>query len=155
MERAARKSGFTLLELMVATAILAVALVATVSVLTNAMLLENQAEEQNTATNAAQLQMQRLRGMDFEVLLAMVNDPPGDGTSVEGAFAVHGLRARGADADGDCGWFEIRKRAGAVNDNVLDITVRIEWESRRNAAMEYQMVSVRSDRGMRWEPPEK
>jgi len=148
-----RKSGFTLLELMIATAILAIALVSSISVIVNSMLLETQAKETNTAMNASQLQMQRLRGLDYEDLLILVNTSPGDGTLRTGSFGVNGIAVQDGDADGECGWFEIRKRTGVVNENVLDITVRIEWRSGRGRDRDYEMVSVRTDRGLRWEPP--
>ena len=151
---ARRRAGFSLLELMVATAILAIALVASISVIVNSTLLETQAKETNTAKNAAQLQMQRLRGMNYEELLTLVATVPGDGTIRTGSFGVYGLAVRRGDPDGECGWFEIRKRAGAVNENILDLTVRIEWRSDRGRDQDFELVSVRTDRGLRWEPPQ-
>jgi hypothetical protein len=137
---------------MVAVAILAVALVASLTVILNSMHLENQTEELNTAKNAAELQLQQLRGLTFPQLLDLVNTQ-GNGSFFQGSFEVLGLRSQAGDADGRCGWFEVRKRPGVVNENLIDLTVRVEWLGSRGGNQDFQMVSMRSDRGQRWTPP--
>lgn len=144
-----RIEAFTLIEVMIAAAVLTLALTATISVIVNAMLLENQSHELNLAKNAAELQLQRLRGMPYSRLLDDIADPPGDGTRRTGSWFVAGLRVRDGDADGQCGWWQVEKRAGAVNDNLLDIVVRVQWRSRRGGDQVFELRSMRSDRGLR------
>jgi len=150
--KAGRGGGFTLLELMISVSLIAVTLLAAVTVILNAMHLETQAKELNKAKNACELEMQRLRGLDFLDLLNLI-DTQGNGTFYQGNFAVAGLSVRPSDGDGMCGWFEVRKRAGAVNDNLVDITVRVEWRGKRGGDQVFQLVSMRSDRGLRWQAP--
>ena len=156
-------SGFTLLELMVAVAILAIGLLAMITVIVNSMHLEHQSKELNTAKNAAELQVQRLRGMNFLDLLNLIDAPPAgitsNGMMATGNFEVLGLRlfidpiTNLPDADGMCGRFEVEKRAGVVNDNLVDLTVFIEWRGQRGGNQTFEMGSMRSDRGMRYVAP--
>ncbi|MHC4600871.1 MAG: prepilin-type N-terminal cleavage/methylation domain-containing protein [Planctomycetota bacterium] len=155
-------SGLTLLELMVATAILAIGLLAMITVIVNSMHLEHQAKELNTAKNAAELQLQQLRGMPYLNLLNYIDAPPAGitvvGTTAHGNFDVIGLRlavnpATGViDQDGMCGRFEVQK-VGAVNDNLLNLNVFIEWRGQRGGNQTFQLSSMRSDRGTRWVAP--
>jgi Tfp pilus assembly protein PilV len=141
---------------MIATAILAVAILAVVTVIINSISLERSSKELNIAKNAAELQMQQLRGLPFgavpQSLLDMI-DTQGDGNVFQGNFNVVGLRVQPGDADQQCGWFELRKRAGAVNENLIDITVRIDWAPAQGRAQQFMLVSMRSDRGTRWVDP--
>jgi hypothetical protein len=102
--------------------------------------------------------MQFLRGRDYVTLLADIGDPAkgGNGTVMRGGFAVASLRPVTGVGDllndGLCGWFEVQKRAGAVNENLVDITVRVQWQGGQGGPQVYELVSMKSDRGQRWNP---
>ena len=70
-----------------------------------------------------------------------------------GNFEVLGLRTQATDPDGLCGRFQVVKRAGVVNNNLLDLMVFIEWRGQRGGNQTFQMASMRSDRGMRFVAP--
>lgn len=144
-----REQGFTLIELMVATAILAIALVMMITALVSAMHLETQSKEMTTARLAAELQMQRLRGLHYADLLGMI--PAGLDTAT-GSFAVDALRVQRNDPDQIAGEFTIQKRAG-TSDNLLDITVTVRWLGNKGGNQAFTLVSMISDRGMRWQNP--
>jgi prepilin-type N-terminal cleavage/methylation domain-containing protein len=170
-------SGLTLLELMIAVAILAIGLLAMVTVIVNSLHLEHQSKELNTAKNAAEFQLQRLRGMSYLDLLNMVDAPPpgapnfiqSDGTTAEGHFEVVGLRLsvdplnnNQPDSDGFVGRFTVSKTVQYKDDlnetvldnNLVDLTVFIEWRGQRGGNQTFEITSMRSDRGERWQQPD-
>jgi|GEM_PF-2792554 len=156
MMKTRKKSGFSLLELMIAGVVLALGLLTSITVTLNAAALERTNTDRDTAKDAAKLQMQGLKGRGLVTLLEWIDGtqtPPAgwtaDGTTVQGPFEVYGLKEQTGDTDG-CGWVQITKRAGAVNDNLLDLTVRVEWET-NGRDMAYELNSMKSDRGKRWE----
>jgi prepilin-type N-terminal cleavage/methylation domain-containing protein len=100
--RKKHRSGFTLLELTLATAIFALGAGAAVSAVLGAHYLERTNRETALALDAAQSVLEQIRGEDFREAYARFNDDPIDDTGVSpGAdFAVPGLAPQLNDPDG-------------------------------------------------------
>ena len=64
-----------------------------------------------------------------------------------------GVRPIALDADGQCGRFRLQKNAASADDNLIDLTVWVEWAGQRGGNQQFMLVSMRSDRGMRWQAP--
>jgi len=151
-------AGFSLVELMVAVAVLSIGLITVITAILASIQLERQSRELTMAKNASELQMQFLRGLpysgatDGNDIIAHL----GANATWSGDFAVNGLRPAPNDTDGSptiCGWFSVTKRAGSVNNNLVDITVRVQWRGGRGGPQIYEMVGMKSDRGTRYQAP--
>jgi prepilin-type N-terminal cleavage/methylation domain-containing protein len=77
------KRGFTLIELMVAIAIIAISLVTLVSVILANIRLDDLTKEMNLAANAINLQVERLRGVPYNV---GIRDNLGTGSNPVGEY---------------------------------------------------------------------
>ena len=138
-----------------AVAILAIGMITTITVILNSLSLERQSKELTISKNAAELEMQRLRGIPYGDLLVMIQGANPANRSITGDFAVNGVLPAPNDTDGDpnqCGWFSLQIRNGSVNDNLIDITVRVRWRQRGVGTRTYELQSVKSDRGTRFSP---
>lgn len=146
--------GVSILELMVATTVLAVALVMVLSVLISAMRLDNQTHEMSLAKQQATFKLEQMRGFDYTTLVGMVTGAGGNYTE---DFDVQGLSAQEGDPDGRCGHCLISSKdeAGVLldpsgNNNLLRIHVRIDWRSRGGSNQSFDINGLRSDRGANW-----
>lgn len=138
------RSGFTLIELMVAVAVLSVGLLAVITAILASVQLERQSKDLNIAKNATELQMQRLRGMPYADVAALA------GTTQN--FEVATLKPVQGDTNG-CGEITVATHAGVTNGNLVDITVRVVWQGNRGGAQTYEMAGMKSDRGINYQAP--
>jgi len=104
-----KKGGFTLLELMIAAAILIVALLGLLGVFTGCFGLNETARNLTIAINGAQEKMEEIRNADFGTI-----------TNYSGPFNVSGLDGIG------------RVDATYVAGSLIDIRVVICWRQGRN-----------------------
>ena len=108
----ARKAGFTLLELMMAAAVMVVGLMGFLQVIVMAIGSSNANREADLATDAARQQIEVMQASIFQDLFRTFNDDPSDdpgapGTAQGADFAVAGLDADPADPDGMVGRIEL------------------------------------------------
>ena len=102
------RSGFALMELVVAIALMAIAFAGISSTLATTMSQRKANQESARAIRAALSMADTLRDADFATLFASYNasdldDPNGVGTAPGSDFAIPGLTAREDDADGFVG----------------------------------------------------
>jgi hypothetical protein len=115
----------SLIELLVATTILGVALHMTAAALVNTGRVEPQQRETSAALDAARELYERMRSVEAGRLFALYNqdpadDPDGPGTAPGADLAVPALRARADDADGFVGRVEFPALAGELREDVAD-----------------------------------
>ena len=115
----------TLIELLVATTILAVALNMTASALINTGRVEPQQRETSAALDAARELYERMYAVDGDRLFALYNedpadDPDGEGTAPGPNVAVAGLVPREGDADGFVGRVEFPTIDGQLREDFAD-----------------------------------
>ncbi len=98
------RRGLTLLELVVAMSILAVALVAYARTVAGATVATRGSREATLASVAGRRMLETLRAGDFDQTYRLYNnmsgDDPGPGPAPGANFAVAGLDARAGDTDG-------------------------------------------------------
>ena len=122
----AREGGFTLLEVMIAMTILAVALMGVLSLYANTMILAEVNKNSRTATFAAQQKVEEVRGLVSPTAtdpLSAVRTAYPSGTTTY--FAVSGLAVYGSEPN-----------PGSVvvdytNANLLNVTVKVHWKGVR------------------------
>lgn len=115
----AAAGGFSLLEVMVAVSILAIALMGIMSLYINTITLSEVNREAQFATFAAQQKLEEIRGMAF----ANIPTVYPAGTPVY--FAVTGLRAFGANPQP--GWVTV----DYTNPSLISVTVQVRWDGVR------------------------
>lgn len=101
----ARRGGFTLVEVALSTAVLVVAVLATLGSITASALLVESTRETTGATLGAQAMVEALRSVPLEEVFASFNDTPlddpgGPGTAPGGGFVVGRLAPCAGDPDG-------------------------------------------------------
>lgn len=144
------EAGFTLIELMIAAAVLMVGLLATASSVLTSQRLNVQSRETTRAVEGAKAMIERMRGEDFRLLFARYNDdeaddPEGSGTGPGASFDVPGLAGPGGTAAGAVSFtldepalgVDLNGDGDAVDDLgnsilgldylVLPFTVAVEW----------------------------
>jgi prepilin-type N-terminal cleavage/methylation domain-containing protein len=102
-------AGFTLVEIIVAVLILAIAIGGISSSMLSSMALNRVNDETALAQQAARATLEQITGVDFENVWAIYNaDPADDGALVAlgPGFAVAGLDPQVADGDALCGRIE-------------------------------------------------
>ena len=144
--RLSRHAGFSLLEVMMAVSIIAIALVGLLSVITECVNLDKDTSEMNTAMWQAKQMIENIRGQGFVSIPAYLNT----GTGVGPDFEVPGLSPQTADTDGfnphRCGEVILNSvlqnnvetaaptfAAWTYNalDQAYDVTVRVSWRGVR------------------------
>lgn len=114
MARKNSKSGFTLLELMIAVAVIIIALAGLLAVFSHLMYLNENARKLTLAVTACQDKLEEMRNSNFSTLYATYN-----GTS----FNPNGFSAGEA------------KGAISINNsnpNLLQVCVNVSWRTRSN-----------------------
>lgn len=109
MKRRNADRGFSLVEIIIAVAVLSIALVGLLSLIYRTRHMNAVARENLTAMRAAEKMIETLRNADFDKVFASYNavpaddPPPGPGTAAGPDFVVDGLRPVPGDPDGKCG----------------------------------------------------
>ncbi len=101
-----RAEGFSLLEVVVALAVVSVALLGFSKAILDSMVLSQMNRESGLARRAAQQVLADIEATDFSEVFARYNAYEGDdlaGDNLPGAFEVEGLRLLDGDADGLAG----------------------------------------------------
>lgn len=141
--------GFSLIELMIAVAIIAVLSLAIIQVLLSSLVLDKGTREYSIALNAAKAQMEQYQLLSFnsDLKTAVI---AGAGTSV-GNFYVPQLRVSPKDSFGDktlAGFISLTSKA--ANNNLIDIQIVVEWRGQDGKDHTIQVWGKRSDRGANW-----
>jgi len=118
-------SGFTLIEVLIASIILVVAVVGAMSTVTQISVLGRGNQESTQVYQAARAVVERLQSTPFEEVFERFNndpadDPNGPGTAAGMNFAVPGVNLQTNDADGFCGRILFPVSAGNVLREDLD-----------------------------------
>jgi len=127
-DRAARRAGFTLIELTVAISVLVIALCATASTVVTTGSLNKQSHESAVARKAAESMMEALRNTPFATVFASYNsatsdDPLGPGSAPGSNFAVPGLTPIKGAPGGMAGQIFFPSAGPALRENVVDATL--------------------------------
>lgn len=149
-----RSAGFTLVEIAIALAVLALAMLGFLSLMSLNVTQDLMTRQKITAMNAAREQIELMISDPFAEIFARYNEPDGDdpdgaGTAPGPHFAVPGLTPLPADADG---------RVGRVLFPLVDGLLREDCEDERlemprdlngdgvvdaaNRSMDYRMLPV-------------
>ena len=104
-DRSRSKRGLSLVEILIAVAVVLIALLAGVSSVTGASVLSETNQETASALQVARGTMETLRGSNFRDVVRTYNQDPGDDLAGVGSapgpnFAVVNLGAQSGDADG-------------------------------------------------------
>lgn len=124
--RLQRRSGFSLVELMIAVVVLTVAVSGFSSSVLSSLVLGRMNRETDIAQQAARRVLEEIQGEEFAQVFAAYNDALGDyagaGAEVGSGFAVDGLDLRAGDADGLAGRVEFPTiDAGGVDELREDV----------------------------------
>ncbi len=149
MKSKAAGKGFSMVELMVAVAIIAIALVSLISVIVTNIKLDDMTRELIVATNAANLELERLRGVNYNTGIKNLLD---GSEELKLAFDIRGLRHIPAAADphlsdGIPGYVFIKAEPG-TDCNVVNIQVIVDWLGADGNRKSIELQSKRSDRGV-------
>ena len=134
-----KRRGLTLVELLIVMTILTIAL----GEVTRSMLaisrLEPMSREADIALQAAATQLDTMRALPFDSLVARYNadpadDPDGPGTAPGSSFPVTGLRVRLGDADGMTGRGELPLVADQLREDFVDIELGMPRDLNRDGA---------------------
>lgn len=121
-----KQTGYTLIEIMITIAVLAIAFMALLSAQSRLMLIEEANNEDIIAMQACETMVEELRNEsydDFDELYFRYNgtdtDDPVGFTSPGDDFAVAGLQPQAADSDGMCGQIDWPDNASFELDETL------------------------------------
>lgn len=163
MKLVKEKSGFSLVELMVAVAIIAIALVSLISVILTNIRLDDMTREIIVATNAANLELERLRGVNFNTgikdrLVGGVYEEDFDVIGLRKLTATVGPKVDPHKATVDFMPGFIHIQAAPIDpshptgdpdlNNVVDMTIIVDWLGVDGNPKSITLVSKRSDRGV-------
>ncbi len=122
------RAGLTLVELMVAIAVMVVALCATASTVVTTSALNRQSHETAIARQAAETMVEALRNADFAKVFALYNADPGDdplgaGTAPGSRFAVTGLTPQPGAPGGMAGDIIFPSAGPTLRETAVDATL--------------------------------
>jgi len=151
--RAAR-AGFTILEVLVSSTVFMLVAGAVVTTLVASSALNDANRETVLAAQAAESMLEQLKGAAFSEVFARFNatkgDDPAAGVSPGSSFAVHGLSARAADADGQVGRIEFPGDGLELREDVKDDDLGLPRDMNRDGdldttdhADDYRILPVR------------
>lgn len=122
------EAAFTLVEVMIAVTVIAVALAGLYSALFSSIRIDNSSQHDEMAMTAARGKMEEIRATAFSVISANYDNQP---------FDVEGLDLAANDPDGRIGMTEVN----ALSSSLLEVTVRLQWRGVRGTEM-YELVSL-------------
>jgi prepilin-type N-terminal cleavage/methylation domain-containing protein len=159
-----RKRGFSLIELMVAVAIITISIVTLVSVILTNMKLNEMSRELSIASNAANEQLEHWQGTGFNSVIVNLIDVQGSGTpkTYRTDFVVNGIKANDlpqtdprADSfftvlgNNQIGYVELSQDATLGDgQNFVRILIRVDWMGVDGQPRHFQVETRRSDRGI-------
>lgn len=115
----------TLLEVVVALAVVGIALFGVLTTLVNCMLLDSMTRQRSTAINAALKRMEEIRGVDFSQVADLDNR----------RFYVAELARSSTDSGG-------LVTVDDANEDLLEVTVSVSWLDFRNRTQEFNLTSM-------------
>ncbi len=140
-----RRGGFSLLELMIAMAVIAIALFGILAMVTQTMSMKEIARENELAKEWAQKRIEEVKAQNFTNLPSV--SPAGKqrnlpstslvtGTLSTGYKAVYTLSNFASPYDDPCPPFQLANATGTVvidysNSNIYEIVANITWKSRK------------------------
>ena len=124
-KRSGRRRGFALVEVLVASGVLTIAVVGMAGAMLSSMALQRSESEATLARLAAQQALENMQAVDFAEVWACYNaataDDVGLTTPARGAtFVVQGLTPVEGDLDGRCGAIEFPETNGALREDFVD-----------------------------------
>ena len=127
-KRIASRKGFSLLELVIAMAVLAVAMGAILTSMVNSVALRRTNRETFLALEAARGAIETVRGEPFQRVYTSFNanaadDPDGAGTAPGRFIAVRGLGLQANDVDGFVGEIIFPGDGVSLFENLVDVTL--------------------------------
>jgi prepilin-type N-terminal cleavage/methylation domain-containing protein len=129
-----RDSGFSLLEAMIAMAVIAIAIFAVMSMTMTTMAAKESARELQTAKEAAGAKIEELKAKGFASISTTYPTSPNPYTV---AFLVNDLINRNTMQPGAV----LRLRIDASNPDVYDLLATVEWKGRQGPGS-YSMRSL-------------
>lgn len=149
--------GFSMVELMVALAIIAIALITLISVIITNMKLDNITREMAVASNAVNRQLEHWQSVGFQSVIVDRIDTQGTGGVYKEDFGVEGLRNGDTTADphfastttNDVGYVELSQNSTLGDgQNLVRILIRVDWRGPDGQMRSYAVETLRSDRGI-------
>ena len=114
-ERNQREKGFTCLETVMGSVVLATALLALTSAATSSMVLDQVAQEANMSLNGAQQIIEQIKSQDFASLKAKKEK--------DNCFEIKGLKKCIDSPDAKVGKVIVK----VLQDGLLELSVEIKW----------------------------
>ncbi len=149
------RGGFALVEVLVASGVLTIAVVGMAGAMLSSMALQRSESESTIARLSAQQVLETMQAVDFSEVWACYNastaDDAGLVTPARGAtFVVQGLTPVEGDADGRCGSIEFPETNGALREDVVDAALGMPMDldgngtvDTANHASDYTLLPVR------------
>ena len=128
--RKARQGGFSLLEVVVALAVISIALLAMLTMMLNTSNLKEVGRQRSLAMQAAMAKLEELKAQDFDTIVP--NYGPG---GAQNSFDVDGLRDGNNDAQGVI-------TIDDTNPDLLDLTIIVTWEGIGGKSLVYEARSI-------------
>lgn len=124
MGRNLRKSrGLSLLEIMIALAVLAIALSGIISATLHGQTMQDLNRQLDLARNAAMTKMEEVRARDFTTIVTTY----GGAANANNRFGVTGLRPPPSVLANQIGVVSL----DASNANLIEVRVRVDWQSQK------------------------
>ena len=136
-----RRGGFALVEVLVASGVLTIAVVGMAGAMLSSMALQRSESESTLARLGAQQVLETMQAVDYAEVWACYNastaDDAGLGTAARGAtFVVQGLTPVEGDADGRCGTIEFPTVNGALREDVVDAALGMPMDLNADSAID-------------------
>ena len=137
--RLSNKKGFTLVESLFASVIMAVGLLAVIAAIYSQTTILNKNREQTIATLAAQGEIENIRGMKFSDILALTSFDKDDAPGLE--YLHYGLGFGKGDIKVD--------NAGFISDShIKKISVTVTWDSVNGKTLQKTMATLVTENGI-------
>jgi len=141
VRRPRHSRGFSLLEIMIALAVIGLLLLAAMSVMSSSSRLNQSNREQTIAHNAVRAALDNARNREFSRIFALYNgdqadDPDGPGTAPGDRFPVEGLVALPGAPNGMAGRIEFPVQGGALREDLADAALEMPHDLNGDGAID-------------------